>query len=598
MTPQNPNVPATAGSASGAAPTPRPSAPLPTREPVSPIRTDPPQLRSLTGPRGPTVDLRRPSVRVVHDARKGRPPARGFPAILAFLLITFAGLLATVSMGFWRWLLIERPAAFEQAPLVAAEFFDTHTPIILQSVAAALLLLLGVAIARLNVLRYVVAAAVSFATLHCANLLLQGDYGWERLLLPSLWAAYFICLSPHVKNPSILGLFGFLLIVAACTGCHGEWFDWRNYQAYFEKWPAARDFLADWGSEAAWAVVLLLTALGVAMSRGRMIHFCNAALLVMLAWYCINEGATHEATFTFANGVTKSIEVHGWKYVDTWRWFFAGELVLLSIILLHLALGMGSIALGFAVLWVAFGIQADQRAQRLLLTRGVYRVAQLMTTQQGGDPSRESRELEGMGLPIEATAGEQKDSKRKEESAVFTPAETVGITVTTTWALLTAMLAGLIGAAALRMMIVHPNVRHWVLLLIWGVLGALIVWLANISPKLPEHAWVGWGSNWLNFLRSEAMIAIAWVTFALGASWSLRERAQYVTWLYCAAACSFIGTLLTLGGIAVLIPYAQFPTLPVWVYVAIAAGQSSLMWALLMHRNLGAKRMEPARAIA
>lgn len=548
----------------------------------------------------------KPGVRIVHDARGGLPPARGLPAILGFLLVTLAGLVATLTIDAWRWMLIDLPRNFERSAYVNPEFLDSTTPVIIQSVAGGLLMLLGVAMSRLKVLDYVITAALAFSTLHCANLLLDGGYEWLRLVIPALWVSFFVNLSPESRSPSKLGMLGFVFMVAACTGCYGDWFNWAHYAHHLESWPQVTAFFADWGGEAFWGVVLLLTALGVCLSRGRMIHFCNAILLLVLAWYCIQQGAVKTQTFEFANvGVTKTIELQGLRYVEIWRWAMAGEMLLLAMVLLHLALGMGAIAVGFAIAWMSLAIEVDHKLEQVLVTRFVHDlVADQMTVQPNAAPGRLSSRnpvAGNMGLPVDdAVPGQEAPpllTRRKGERGQ-TSSVNIGASVAAAWSFSTAILAGLIGAAGLRMVTRGPRLRHWLLLAVWGVLGALLMWLANLSPKLPDQTWLSWLTTWLARYRAEGMIAVAWFTLSVATAWSMRERARYVSWLYCAAACSLIGTILSLCSIAILNLAAGFPPLPVWSFVVIAAGQSSLMWALLMHRNLGAREIEAGATTA
>ena len=160
----------------------------------------------------------------------------------------------------------------------------------------------------------------------------------------------------------------------------------------------------------------------------------------------------------------------------------------------------------------------------------------------------------------------------------------VGAVAPIVWLYLTAILAGFIGAGGLRMLSDHPGFRWWAGIALWFGLGMGLMWLWSVWPRDSGQSWSRWVSAWgLSRYHVEAIWLTALGVMAICGSWALRDGSRYEAWLYVAAMCVFLGTALSLVAVALLIKYGGFSPLPVWSYVAISAGQSSLMWVLLMH---------------
>src|SRR6185436_7093000 len=96
--------------------------------------------------------------------------------------------------------------------------------------------------------------------------------------------------------------------------------------------------------------------------------------------------------------------------------------------------------------------------------------------------------------------------------------------------------------------------------------------------------WKGWLSDWgvQRPLKTQAAVFIAVLFGAISGTFALARGSRASTWRSVSIATIVIGTLASLGAVAVLIYSGGFSPLPTWTYVAIAVGQSWLAWVLLL----------------
>ena len=355
--------------------------------------------------------------------------------------------------------------------------------------------------------------------------------------------------------------------------------------------PGLRTGHSDRRQECTWGTIVVLTAIGVSCSQTRPIHFLSAVLLVALAYYCIQQGKVAVVAFPELGEHVRPLHIQNLGNIPLWRWVLAGELVLLGAILLHMALGVGALTLAFALVWLAAGMQVDRAIGRLTMAR--------LVGQYGGSIVREAGERGGSGPPLaDGTMGlpmaAAPDAATKDLGAAAKPLSSsllVGAVTPTVWLYMTAVLAGFIGVAGLRMLSDHPGFRVWSSVGLWFVFGMGLMWLWSVWPRDPDQSWSQWLSTWgLSRYHVQAVWLTALGVMAISGSWALREGSRYETWLYVAAGCIALGTVLSLVAVALLIRFGGFSPLPAWAYVAISAGQSSIMWVLLMHLSLGFRR--------
>jgi hypothetical protein len=157
------------------------------------------------------------------------------------------------------------------------------------------------------------------------------------------------------------------------------------------------------------------------------------------------------------------------------------------------------------------------------------------------------------------------------------------------WIYLTAILAGLIAITGLNVLSAKEAGRTWMSFALWLALGIGLAAAWFAYPKEPTQSWVSWLSDWT---QSKYKLHVVWLIFlgtaAIAGSWALRPQSRPDSWMRASIVCAFAGTILSLIGVAVLIYCGGFAPLPVWTYAAIAVGQSSLAWVLMMYLDLPA----------
>jgi hypothetical protein len=159
------------------------------------------------------------------------------------------------------------------------------------------------------------------------------------------------------------------------------------------------------------------------------------------------------------------------------------------------------------------------------------------------------------------------------------------------WMYLTVILAGVIAAAGLHLLSADGAYRAWLSYALWLVFGFSLAALWFLDPREPEQSWTSWISDWTQSkYRLHAIWAMFLGSLTVAGSWALRPHSRAEAWMHASIYCAFLGTVLTLISITLLDRFGGFATLPVWIYGAIAAGQSSLAWVMMMHLSFAERR--------
>ncbi len=455
--------------------------------------------------------------------------------------------------------------------------------------------------------------------------------GSPRYVLPLVSAAfgYLVHASPANAKISVRGIIGLLIVAVAGFGTIHNWYDWSPMASRIG--PTASELLSEWTEECTWATVLILTAIGVASSRTRPIHLLIALMLLALAYHCVSSGLSQMRAFPelAVHDYVPTVEDINYRNVEAWRWVVAVELALLAAILLHLSLGMGALNLAFATTWMIAGMAIYGAVGNMSLLRTFsegYSASRTAEMPGAAGQPRTGDPLANWGLPIgppqtqssqqtqttpprvappttsgapatsstpsapSTLASQDLDAARMRAMASIQRPATIREITPLFWMFFTAALAGLIAVTGVSMMTSSRALRRLALCVLWVSLGIAGTMLWNVWPKGSE-TWLGWLAAWR---YSQHHTSAIWLTFlgsgAIFGFWALRHDANLATWVHASAAAILMGTCLTLGAVAILIYWGGFPNLPTWVYIAIAAGQSSLMWALLMHQCFAERR--------
>jgi hypothetical protein len=439
------------------------------------------------------------------------------------------------------------------------------------------------------------------------------------------------------------GAVSLIFIGLAGVGVTRGWYD-RGLQSILPRLTSdAGTFLGQWGEECTWAAALMVAAIGVALSRGKLVHFLSAVLLGALAYHCVQSGCVKVVSFPGSDISIPDIETVGLDNVALWRWVATGELALLGLILLHLSLGIGGLSLAFALAMMIGGLAAYHEMGTLSLARSLGQFLGQGVAQQPQSTQKQRATTDPLsmwGLPVsEATgpggqrlpeqprraksrpivnnhrtpasssapstaSGEELAQARQEAiKSLSSPPDRaaegellVAAVTPVVWIYVTALLAGVIAATGLRMVVGGQVARALLLMALWFCAGLGSAWLIAQWPRNPEQSWVQWAAAFGTSRYHEQLIWLVFVVCAAVAGlWALWFSRGSAAWIHASIYASFLGTILTLIGVAALIRYGGFPRLPVWTYIVLAAGQSSLAWVLLMHLSLsGGKASERA----
>lgn len=564
------------------------------------------------------------------------------PAAMFFgLCVLMAGvLLAAVPQGTWSGLFADvktpAPSATPSEPTGAIQEWISYDLLASESarwIISSLMVLAGLSVLRARAIAVVVTASLFALSAYTCDLLLDGRLtrivssvfgdGTARFALPVLSAAFgFLAHGrPDQAKTSVRGVIGLVLVAAAALGTVHGWYDWTPLASRIG--PDAQKVLSERRSEFIWATVIILTAIGVASSRTKPIHLMIALMLGAMAWHCVSSGMIEIRSFPELArlGQVPSVEDSSYRNVAIWRWVVAGEMVLLGVILLHLSLGMGSLNIAFALAWMFVGLGLYSSIGSMSLARffGEYAASQAASRDAttttpppadplanwglplGGQPPRPQGAAGPGTKPAAATGpGTSATSRRVDEAdiqaarqramASVQRAPVVREVTPLIWMFVTAILAGIIGVTGVAMMTQREGPRTFILCALWLATGVCIALLWSVWPKGSET----WQGAVAAFKYSRYHTGAIWLAFigtaAVAGAWALRKNSSIGAWIHASVAAILLGTCCTLGAAAIMIRFGGFPSLPAWIYVAIAIGQSSLMWSLLTYQNMASRR--------
>ncbi|MBX3394231.1 MAG: hypothetical protein KF841_02570 [Phycisphaerae bacterium] len=543
-----------------------------------------------------------PTVRVHADSGSGsgRANQRGlFVILLGFAIAMLGVFVAFQTEEAWREFIWPRAAA-GAARTGATEPIGTAVNLSWIEWArwpgGVVLLAISALLAGTKVLRFLLSAMLFSGTAYVASGLLESKLvHWfgDSPTLPCLITigvglAYLVHAASDLKEPKLGAVIGLLFTGIAGVGVLRGWFSEPAWIGRLGE--SATELARVWKAECNWGIALLLTVIGVVNSRGRTIHFLNAVILAAMAYYCVHDGALR--VFPFEGTDWTPIELRDIAYVPTWRWVMVGELILLSGVLVHLALGVGALTVIFAVAWLGFALSVDREMGR----------DAILSYSQAADMSMSARATTGVGTPSAAKGPASMlpflgSGDGRGEGPAYSPEQlkgllrkaTIRISLLYVWIYATALMAGVIFAAGLRMLIDNARARTWVVLALGIVSGAAAYWLWTIWPT--SETWEVKLTSWVvPRTHVYAISVVALVAAAVFGARSLSWDSKFSTWLYTASTLTFFGTVSTLVGIAMLIKLTGYGQMPVWAYAAIALGQSLLMWVLLIHQSDRARR--------
>jgi len=557
----------------------------------------------------------------------------GWGRVLGFLLVLAGASLAAISNEMWASL-----------ATWAGEPWSTDT---CRWILSGILVIGGVSFLSAKPIAVLVTSAIVLFTIHCVDVLaggkvtalvesIGGTGAGPRCMAVAAVAVGYLAHAFGTAAISTRGAVSLALVGLAGVGVVRGWYE-RGLEATAPRLTAdAAVFIGQWGEESTWAAALVIAAIGVALSRTKLVHFLTAMLLGALAYHCIQAGCVKVVSFPGGGGVPiPDLETVGLGNVAMWRWVAAGELVLLGLILLHLSLGIGGLNMAFAIAWMAAGLAAYNEIGRLSLARSLGQLlGEGVAQQQASQPKRApTNPLSTWGLPLSDPTGaagsrtlEPTRRAKTRATATSTKAPTTSITpsaagakdlararqealnslssspggnggeeielvvsatMAVAWMYLTALLAGIIATTGLHLLVRGAVPRALLLLALWFGAGLWSAWLGAHWPRNPDQSWVQWLAA---FGASRYHEHLIWLVFlacvAVAGLWALWFSRGSSAWIHASVYCTFLGTFLSLIAVAGLILYGGFPRLPVWTYIALAAGQSSLAWVLLMHLSL------------
>lgn len=506
---------------------------------------------------------------------------------------------------------------------------------------ALILALVGAKLLRARSAYSIVTAALFAGTAYTADALLQGKaahalsslsaaegFAWRFGVVTCLALAGLVQSGRRGRTLNAGSLLGFALVALASLGTVKNWYQWDTIAARFL--PTASEFLSRWGEECTWAVVLILTAVGIVANRTRTVHFLNALVLIALAYHCVKTGYAELRTFPelSADAATPiAIEEISMRNVEPWRWMIALELSCLAAVLLHMALGIGVLNLAYAVALMTAGLALSNSVGTMSLVRA------------GNDAlgrNAEANPLFNMGLPVnDPRASAQPElrvpnassegahrlgtsptpqSPDSRERPALTPEQraaqealqvrlsqqgAVREIAPFVWILLTAVIAGVVAVTGLRVLIADPRHRSAIAMLLAFAFGVAVALLWSVWPRNPHQSWSAWLAA---FKLSRYHAHTVWIVFlgaaAVAGAFALHPNSRLVTWLHASIALVLVGTMASMVAAAMLIQFGNFPQLPAWVYAVVAAAQSSLAWVLLMHLNFSARSPQSRIAFA
>ncbi|MCB9851616.1 MAG: hypothetical protein H6819_00865 [Phycisphaerales bacterium] len=475
---------------------------------------------------------------------------------------------------------------------------------------------------------FFVAASLAFGITIGA---LAAAYDWfippHCITMPAFALGYLVESGLRPASVTIRGIVGFGFVLISIVGLtlgifylprwggeagaiaesitqHGPAYLWSPPKAATAVYFLSATFVDQWTDVVLWGAVLLTSSIGAVVCKDKVLRFLSACLISTLAILLFKSAHVHWVHFP-----TLGVDIPpqpDWNYgnIEIWQWLALVELVIVAAVLLYKSVGAGGLTVGVALIWLCCSLHVDTYAGRLNTARLLSPAAAqhisstpilptdpmpTSTTRTGRGPMNQ---LGGVGAGLHMTEAEM-------AAAVAGAAAPVG------WFYVTSFLIGIIAVGGLRMMIKCPEVRTWVMCLLWlgfAILAANVYWrwpdsqrfdIQSVAMTLSSHP-----------VHRTIALCLAVGGAALFGTWALRWNSRYHTWLYAAATAIFAGTLLSFTALAVMIRWGGFDALPVQSYIVLAVGQSALMWVLLLHANFvhpepaGVSAAAPQRRVA
>jgi len=368
-----------------------------------------------------------------------------------------------------------------------------------------------------------------------------------------------------------VGMLGYLLVFLSLMAVTRQWFNWP---AILE-WASAQwnilgsadvtAFFNQWGELVTWCIVLALATLGASFSNGRLLQVLGATMLVILITLLLRDARYELVHFPQLGVKVDPIPSYAIANVQNWQWLVLVELAIVAAVLVYRGLGAGGFTIAMAALWLFVGFKVDSLTGRFLL-------GSLSGNLNIGGPNSPSGQSAGISGDI------------------------IAATAASVWIYLNAIFAGIVAVCGLRLMLKEASTRWWVGNGLWLVFSMLAMWVYMHWPRFEEFSLV---TQLQVLVAYEVHLVVIPMVAALAAAvfgiWALRWNSRYDTWLYVAATIVFLGTLASFGTLAVMINYSFLEPLPIVSYVALAVGQSSLMWILLLHVNFRDRQVEQHR---
>lgn len=583
------------------------------------------------------------------DAQRRTPRRRGLSLVTGFLLVVVGASVIGLSPEIWRTLVNDAVSLVGAAtsriswqpihdisrnPLDPDAFIFGQKA---QALIGAAAVVGGGSVLGAGFFPALLSSALVALVAGCLMILTGFKMTPTVLIVLSLGAGYALHAPAGSRALRARGVVGTLLVLAAALCARSGWIRWE--------WLSSRiggnapEFFLTWGDLCAWGVVLAAIAVGVGIARQRRLRFLNAMVLVAVAWTCIQAGMVKTVHFPTLGESGKSIDVVDIANVPIWRWVIAGELVLLILVMLYQSRGFGMLTFAFAVTWLLGGIAISNQMATLSAAKGIGSLfGQAFATAPGrlsppgvGPPTTG---FDNMGVPnpnaepphattIESSppaAGPlptptTEDIRAARESAIRSASPRSAIdpaqhkldtreqefaeTTIVAWTALMAILAGIIGAAGLAWMSRDVSYRGIVRVGLASATVVMAIWLWSRHPHVGGEGWLAWLLDWTQgSLKTKAAVFITLVSCTLFGSFALSRGSRASTWRGISIAAILLGTLASLGAVAVLIYSGGFSPLPTWTYAAIAVGQSWLAWVLLLATSREPlpplNRMQPA----
>jgi len=595
------------------------------------------QTRVVYPPRGAAA-LTSDAARAAELETRHRTPRRGALALITgFLLVVAGATVIGLSPEIWRSLVNDTVSLVgaATAPITWQPIHDIgRTPLNsngaifgqrAQTLIGAAAVVAGGSVLGAGFFPSLVSSALIAIVCACMMILANINLSPTNLIVLALAVGYLLHAPAGATALRTQGILGTLLVLSAALCAKQGWIRWDGLAERIG--GSAPEFFATWGDLCSWGVVLAAIAIGVGIARQRRLRFLNAVVLVVVAWSCIQAGMVKTVHFPTLGDSGKSIDVVDIANVAIWRWVIAGELLLLIWVMLYQARGFGMLNFAFALAWLGCGIAASNHMGTMSAAKEIANSFHGMFAMSpvNGRPGMADTPVTGFdnwGVPNAATPVPQathigglsaesgplptptpEDIRAARVDAIRAttsspPVATAGAKarqeaiereikvregVIVGWTFLMAIFAGLIGVSGLAWMSRDPIYRRTALAGLWMLTAVFALRLWSWHPRVGQQSWEGWFSDWtFAQYKTQAALFVGLLTTALAGLFALSRNSRASTWRMVSIISIFLGTAMTLGGVAMLINSGGLSPLPTWTYAAIAVGQSWLMWLLLL----------------